>query len=256
MHIFYYGIWLAGAAGLISMIITAISNRQTLKDISRMPRPRGRWLQAFYEDLEQARNGCTEVKNPMVFVTRRMNGRKIGRISQHRMKGIMWYAFVLSFLFMGIACYLGTKAGTWTIQNPFSQPQLILAGIGVPVGLVLIRQFLGISYQEKCICADLLDYMENTSQVWTKDKLKTVTPIREEIPAQPISQTKPARMPKRDRNQKAVSQEREKEAVKEKIMEQISRGIQETAASKGKYEHLLSKEEEQIIRDVISEFLT
>lgn len=254
MQIFYYGIWLAGAAGLISLIATAISNRQTLKDISKMPSSKGKWLQSFCRDLDQAEREHADVKNPVVFVTRRVNGRKIGPISQYRMKGMMWYAFVLSFLFMGIAYYQVSEAGSRTLADLFAHSDLVAAGLGVPLALVLLKQFLGISYQETCIRDALLDYMENRSASSAKDKLHAAAAPAEAPVKMPV-QAKPARLPKRDRNVKAADREKDKDAVQEKILEQISLGIQETAASKDKYEHLLSKEEEQIIRDVINEFL-
>lgn len=253
MQIFYYGIWLAGAAGLLSLIMTAISNRQTLKDISRMPNPKGKWLQSFCRDLDKAGNGYTDVKNPMVFVTRRINGRKIGHISLYRMKGIMWYAFVFSFLFMGIAYYQVSETGARSMADLLAHHNLALAGFGVPAVLLFMHQLLGISYQERCIRDALLDYMENRSAAMSMDKLRAA--VREETPTVLKAQAKPARMPKRERNAKPAVQDKEKEAVKEKILEQINLGIQETAASKEKYKHLLTKEEEQILRDVINEFL-
>ena len=48
----------------------------------------------------------------------------------------------------------------------------------------------------------------------------------------------------------------DKELPSQEVMEQLARGIQESAATNNKYGHLLSKEEEKIVRDVIKEFLT
>ena len=50
--------------------------------------------------------------------------------------------------------------------------------------------------------------------------------------------------------------EEAKELPSQEVMEQLARGIQESAATNNKYGHLLSKEEEKIVRDVIKEFLT
>ena len=43
---------------------------------------------------------------------------------------------------------------------------------------------------------------------------------------------------------------------KEKAARQIEQGIMEAAATDSRYSHLLSKEEEEIVKDVVKEFLT
>ena len=42
----------------------------------------------------------------------------------------------------------------------------------------------------------------------------------------------------------------------QKAARQIEQGIMEAAATDSRYSHLLSKEEEEIVKDVVKEFLT
>ena len=60
---------------------------------------------------------------------------------------------------------------------------------------------------------------------------------------------------------KAKEKEKEKEIQppkdsRDKARRQIEQGILETAATDSRYSHLLNKEEEAIVKDVIKEFLT
>ena len=64
-----------------------------------------------------------------------------------------------------------------------------------------------------------------------------------------------------NRGQKKKEKEKEKEIQppkdsRDKARRQIEQGILETAATDSRYSHLLNKEEEAIVKDVIKEFLT
>lgn len=255
MHIFYYGIWCAGLVGAVSLFMVYFTYRKTIGDISRLPSPKGKWLKEFYRDYQQLRNNNTEVKNPEIFIEKRIKGRKVGAISLHRMKGIVWYTSVLSLAFMGLALFNAYKEGTWKITEFFSQPTIVFTGLGVPIVLIAIRQLLGISFKEESIRNELLDYIENNRQIPVQKAAERPKPVVIEPPKQeePVnarkSKIKTARVV-------GTSNKKEGTVQTDQVVEQIAKGIKETAATNGKYTHLLSKEEQDIVRDVIKEFLT
>lgn len=279
MHIFYYGIWGAGIIGVVSLLIVSFTYRSTVKDVARLPYPKGKWVKGFYQEYSQFRNKHTDVKNPAVFVNKRMNGRRIGPISMHRMKGVVWYAFVLCFAFLAAELVWEVSEGTFSFSKPFATP-LLYTGVGVPLVLLALRQLLAVSFQETRIVEGLLDYVENisarpkdvsvrnTAAVTTEEKEEAEEAGDEKMDKQPdkadVKRTaqgkqKAVSAVRKGRQKKDEQMFKQSAALKalkqEQVVDQIAKSIQETAATNGKYSHLLSKEEEDIVRDVIKEFL-
>ena len=146
MNLFYYGIWCAGVLGAVSLLMVYISYKKTIKDVSRLPYPKGKWMQQFCQDYHQLLKEHSQINNPVIFIKKRMNGRKIGPISLHRLKGTMWYAFVFSILFAGLDLVQAYRSGQWTPANPWSRPGTLIAAGGMIAALIIFRQLLAFSY--------------------------------------------------------------------------------------------------------------
>lgn len=323
MNVFYYGIWVAGILGAVSLLAVSVSYRGTVRDISHLPHPRGKWMKKFCQDYQQLLKERTQIQNPAIFISKRIKERKIGFISLHRMKNMLWYAIAVCLTCMGVDLFLADRAGEWTINNPWTRSGTILTGLGISAGLLILRAVLAISYQEEMIEDGLLDYLENEgmesgkilslevqkSQMESKTvksapnqavqgKAIKTRPMKNshkkgkaseskktadssaavknsaqgihELPTKNVenksSADKPAGDSKNaaaaDKNsnpEKSKNNESEKKVqsdAAEQAYEQISKGIQESAATANKYGHLLSKEEEAIVKEVIQEFLT
>ena len=98
MRLFYYGTWLTGLLSLVSILTVYGSNRSILRDLKRIPVVKNKWLQNYLQEYQEHLKNSTVIHNPAVYMTRRMRGRKIGRIPVRKMKVFSWMTFVLSFL--------------------------------------------------------------------------------------------------------------------------------------------------------------
>ena len=94
-------------------------------------------------------------------------------------------------------------------------------GAAVPVTLLLLRQGLDFSYKEELVMASLADYVEQV-RTWV-----------EEIPVP--QKTDPV--------------------LQEEIVDRITRSIRQTAATGSHFSKMLSPEEEEIMREIIREFM-
>ena len=100
----------------------------------------------------------------------------------------------------------------------FSQQQ---TGAAVPVVLLLLRQALDFSYKEELVMASLADYVEQV-RTWV-----------EEVPVA----------------------EKPDPVLQEEIVDKITRSIRQTAATGSHFSKMLSPEEEEIMREIIREFM-
>ena len=97
--------------------------------------------------------------------------------------------------------------------------QYVLVGAGIFALLLMMKQFMGFISKEDMILDGLMDYMENTSKANVPD----------------------------------VQVEEVKKQAKEELIERVTAGIQQTAASKTRFSHMLPPEEENIMREDIRE---
>ena len=101
-------------------------------------------------------------------------------------------------------------------------PMLYLyIGAAVPVALLLLRQGLDFSYKEELVMASLADYVEQV-RTWVEE-----VPVPQK--ADPVLQ--------------------------EEIVDKITRSIRQTAATGSHFSKMLSPEEEEIMREIIREFM-
>lgn len=133
-----------------------------------------------------------------------------------RMNHWVWYPALLCIFFMGIA--LLVSAGL-ELEEGISLKYLY-AGVGVPLLLLLLRQILDFSYKEELMVDTLADYIEKA---------------RNKMQEMPSASVDPG--------------------LQNEVVEQITRSIKESAAAGSRFSKMLSPEEEQLMREIIREFM-
>ena len=276
MHLFYYGTWLMGLLSLFSVLAIYGSNRRVIRDLKNIPAVKDKWLQQFLLEYQRNVKDDAVIHNPAVYLTKRMRGRKIGPITLRQMKGVSWYTFVLSFLAAGAGALWIRRTGLERISFPVITRDFpamgLLAGSAVVMGiaLLLLRMVISMGFQEEVIETNLLDYMEN--QKGDSQKVVQIEPVRQNSNSKAAKAAKAGKTGRRARakarEQEQLQQEQRLKAQKERAMpdrreqdkdtraEKVEERIREAAATDERYSHLLNKEEEAIVKDVIKEFLT
>ena len=276
MHLFYYGTWLMGLLSLFSVLAIYGSNRRVIRDLKNVPAVKDKWLQQFLLEYQRNVKDDSAIHNPAVYLTRRMRGRKIGPITLRQMKGVSWYTFVLSFLAAGAGALWLRRTGLVRISFPVLTRDFpamgLLVGSTAVMGIVLllIRMVISMGFQEEVIETNLLDYMEN--QRGDSQKVVQIEPVRQNSNSKAAKAAKAGKTGRRARTkakeQEQLQQEQRLKAQKERAMpdrreqdkdsraEKVEERIREAAATDERYSHLLNKEEEAIVKDVIKEFLT
>ena len=134
----------------------------------------------------------------------------------NRMNRMVWYPSLLSTALLGAAFWFFNRN-----QEGLSLGYLYVGAI-IPAALLLLRQALDFTYKEELLMNTLADYVEQV-RTWV-----------EEIPA-------PAKVD---------------EAEKEEIVEHIAESIRQTAAAGSHFSRMLTPEEQEIMREIIREFMT
>ena len=134
-----------------------------------------------------------------------------------RMNRMVWYPTIFSTVFLGLSLFLTSRSN---IQEGLPL-QYLYVGALVPFLLLVLRQGLDFTYKEELLMDTLSDYVEQV-RTWV-----------EEIPAS----SKPD------------------EAAQEEIIEHITDSIRQTAASGSHFSRMLTPEEEEIMREIIREFM-
>lgn len=217
-NVLLYGMAAAGIVGLLCTLIVNHFYSRVVGDLRRIDVPKTKWMgQTLQAYRERARQNT--LANPQIFVRNQLNqGKTLG------MKVSRWQR---GTGYMCLACFGLTAVAVYaTYQYQMAETlrnQHLVMGLGVFLGLLLFRQFLGFAGKEQQIADGLLDYMENSGKL----------PVVSAQPQRPF-------------------EEKEKSA----LIDQVMQGIQQTAAAGSKFSGLLSKEEEQVMREVIQEYLT
>lgn len=134
-----------------------------------------------------------------------------------RMNYLVWIPSLLSTAFLGLAMLLNAR-----LEISKGLPLMYLyLGAAVPVVLMMLRCVLDFTYQEELIMNSLADYVEQM-RGWT-----------EEIPA--VQKADPV--------------------LQEEMVERITASIRQTAATGSHFSKMLSPEEEEIMREIIREFM-
>lgn len=143
-----------------------------------------------------------------------------------RMNLLVWAPSLLSSVCLGLALFFVTR-----LDLPEGLPlQYIYIGTAVPVILLLFRQALDVTYREELVMNSLADYI---LQARAK---------REELPS--ARKTEPTAVP-----------EKMDPVLQEEMVEKITASIRQTAATGSHFSKMLSPEEEEIMREIIREFM-
>ena len=106
----------------------------------------------------------------------------------------------------------------------------LYAGTAVPVTLLVLRQFLDFAYREELVMNSLADYILQARKT------------REDPP-----------VPRR--YEPAPESRKQDSVLQEEMVERIAASIRQTAATGSHFSKMLSPEEEEIMREIIREFM-
>ena len=216
-NLLLYGMITAGVLGIICIVMVDRFYSRAARDLRRISDPKGKWTREFLNEYKLRKTKNQEINNPEVFIRTQMVRGKILGISLPRWKQGIGYSALISFLLMLAAVY-----GTYRYEEAeLIRYQYVLVGAGIFALLLMMKQFMGFISKEDMILDGLMDYMENTSKANVPD----------------------------------VQVEEVKKQAKEELIERVTAGIQQTAASKTRFSHMLTPEEENIMREVIREYL-
>lgn len=217
-NVLLYGMLGVGILGIFCIVMVNSFYGQAIRDLRRITEPKGKWTKEFLNEYQMRKTREQEINNPEVFIRTQMVRGKILGISLQKWKQGIGYGAFVCFLLMMAAVY-----GTYRYQEEeLMRYQYILVGAGVFALLLLMKQFMGFMNKEDIILDGLMDYMENTS-----------------------------RSPRQEIEVDAV-----KEQTREELIDRVTEGIRQTAASETRFSHMLTPEEEHIMREVIREYLT
>lgn len=135
----------------------------------------------------------------------------------NRMNRLVWYPSLFCTALLGMAFFMYSGNVEWD-GMPLAY---LYMGAIVPTVLLLLRQALDFTYKEELLMNTLSDYVEHI-RTWV-----------EEVPAA----------------------EKPDGAAKEAIVEHIAESIRQTAATGSHFSRMLTPEEEEIMREIIREFM-
>ena len=135
----------------------------------------------------------------------------------NRMNRLVWYPSLFCTVLLGLAFFLSSGNTKWD-GMPLAY---LYVGALIPAVLLLLRQALDFTYREELLINTLSDYVEHV-RTWV-----------EEVPVA----------------------EKPNEAEKEEIVEHIAQSIRQTAAAGSHFSMMLIPEEEEIMREIIREFM-
>ena len=216
-NVLFYGMIGAGILGILCIAMVNSFYGRVIRDLRQITEPKGKWTKEFLNEYQMRKTKEQEINNPEVFIrTQMIRGKMMGISLQKWKQGIGYGAFIC-FLLMMAAVY-----GTYRYQEiELMRYQYVLVGAGIFALLLLMKQFMGFMNKEDIILDVLMDYMENTVS-----------------------------SPKQEAQVDAV-----REQTREELIDRVTEGIRQTASSETKFSHMLTPEEEHIMREVIREYL-
>lgn len=216
-NMFLYGMAAAGVLGLLCTLAANHFYNRVIGDLKRPDQPKTKWMGQTLS-LYRKKSRGKMLPNPDVFVRNQLNEGRVLGISLSRWRRGVGY--------LGLVCFAGTCAAVYGCYQ-YHLPEIVryqhaVLGMGIFLGLAMLSQSFGFAGKERQIRDGLLDYMENR-----------VSAVQ--------SQQEPAQ-----------AEEKEKGI----LIDQVMQGVKQTAAAGTKFSGLLSREEEQVMREVIREYLT
>ena len=143
----------------------------------------------------------------------------------NRMNFLVWIPSLLSTVCLGMSLFFISR-----IRDSRGLPMSYLyIGTAVPIVLLVLRQALDFSFKEELVMNSLADYILQARS------------CKENPPAARKYETPAAGKPD--------------EASREEIVEHIAESIRQTAAAGSHFSRMLTPEEEEIMREIIREFM-
>ena len=144
----------------------------------------------------------------------------------NRMNLLVWIPSLLSTVCLGLSLFFVTKLGS---EQGLSL-QYLYIGTAVPVALLILRQALDFSYREELVTNSLADYI-----LQARSRKENPPTARKYEPQQTSQKTDPI--------------------LREEMVERIASSIRQTPATGSHFSKMLSPEEEEIMREIIREFM-
>ena len=145
----------------------------------------------------------------------------------NRMNFLVWIPSLLSTACLGLSLFFVSRI---RYSRGLSMSYLYI-GAAVPVVLLVLRQALDFSFKEELVMNSLADYI---LQVRSARKENLPTARKYEMPE---------------------SRQKSDPILKEEAVERIAASIRQTAATGSHFSKMLSPEEEEIMREIIREFM-
>lgn len=213
---FYFGIVAAGTLGIISMLLTNQFYHRILSDLPRMNSPKGKWMKAFLSNMDERARLNQKIANSEVFIRSRLEEGRILKIGIGTLGSFHSLMTLVVAICTGLAVY-----DTFLVETDMLvRLQYLAGGVSVCAVLLLLYPLFGISFKEERILDSLADYIEN----------RTVVTGPEKKPSGGVENP-------------------------DAMMNQVMEGIRQTAAAGTKFSGLLTAEEEEVLREVIREYL-
>lgn len=213
-----YGMIGAGILGLFCIVMVNRFYSGAIRDLHHLEEPKGKWTKQFMEECQLRKTNEQEIHNPEAFIRRQLMEGSVWGVTIPKWKQGIGYGAIGCFLLMMAAVY-----GTYQYQEAdLMRYQYVLTGAGIFAMLLLVKQFMGFLTKEDMILDGLMDYIENTSAS----------------------------------EEDGIDMEQIREETREELIHQVREGISQSAAGGTKFSQLLTPEEEDLMRDVIREYLT
>lgn len=133
-----------------------------------------------------------------------------------RMNLLVWIPSLISTVLLGVSLLLETRLKLSGLPLTY-----LYVGAAVPITLLLLRYFLDFAYKEELVMDSLADYVEQV-RTWVEE----VPQVQKDDPV-----------------------------LQEEVIERITASIRQTAATGSHFSKMLSPEEEEIMREIIREFM-
>lgn len=229
-NLFFYGMIAAGLLGIWSLFWANRFYERAIKELRHLPQAKDKWAQGIIDDYNQRTARGQAVVNTEAFLRAKLPEGKTAGVALHRMKRATGYMAYLCVLLIGAAAYAG-----YTLSYPLERVYAhIFLGAGIIAALLLLKQSLGFGNKEDMVLDGWIDYLENRA-------------------APPAAETA---APKEAAALKKAESNSEQNKKQEELITQVEAGIRQTAAADSRFSRMLSPEEENIMREVIREYMT
>lgn len=247
--------------GVVSQFVLRHLYESLTREMQSGGEPKGRFLRQIRQRFQNCVHLNEKVSNIASFTERSILDYRFLKMNLHQWQRMGWEALAVCLLCCGGGLWLLHRNGTAvSLETGYSQAAIwSLLILGIAYGLT------DNGYRRRCLKIRLMDYLENSGAVRSYGEVEFPDRIPEGAreAAAGTEQGTPGRRKLRQEGSETKAQ-KEKRELKESIFR--SKASQETAAAQEKAQEkergkdllrqMDPKEKEQILRDVLLEFLT